>query len=298
MPGDAGGVLDLLRRELHADSISPLDFERKVLLDPNFRRDGAHVAKSGDAVVGFMLGLTRKHALEDGAHDFDRGWITLMAVDALFRRQGIGSALLARVIGYIKQGGAKSAWVSPYAPNYFTPGIDEAAYPGAIAFLRASGFDVAYRPLSMEAALQHPTYEAKERTVGVRFDTFNPEYILPLTDFLRREFPGDWQRLMRDTMCAMLDGTPGERGIFVAMEGGACIGFARNDGERFGPFGVSACERGRGIGAELLRLCLNSMVEKGLIRAWFAWTDDRAAKLYARFGFVETRRYSVMKREV
>ena len=302
-PCDFREVVSLLSRELHADIMFPEIFQRKVLLDANFRPKGALVAKYDGKVIGFILALLRKYPLEDAAPDFDRGWITLIAVDKSHQRRDIGSMLLDSAMNYLESGGAASVWVSPYAPNYFTPGIDEAAYPGAIEFFHKHGFETAYRPLSMESSPLDPhtpdwvvSKETGLQNEGLIFDTFKPEYILPLLDFLKREFPGDWQRLMRESMVRITEGTFSPDQISLAMESGECVGFCRHDGERFGPFGVARVERGRGIGAILLFRCLQGMKEKGLSRAWFAWTDDNAANLYALAGFHETRRFSVMKR--
>ena len=146
-------VVRLLRRELHADPITPTDFTLKVLLDPNFREDLAVTAEADGKVVGFMLGIMRRHPLEDAPFDGDRGWITLMAVESEYQRTGIGSAMLDIMMDSMRANHARSVWVSPYAPNYFTPGIDERTYPNAVQFLEKHGFRTAFRPLSMEANL-------------------------------------------------------------------------------------------------------------------------------------------------
>ncbi|MHB0912013.1 MAG: GNAT family N-acetyltransferase [Armatimonadota bacterium] len=266
-PEDAASVVELLGRELHADRIAPADFAERVLSDPLFRSEAAPVAVEG-GVVGFMLGIAAG----------DRGFITLMAVDSRFQRRGVGSLLLARALDAL---GSSSVWVSPYPAGYFCPGIDETAYPEAIRFLEARGFSTYSRPLSMEASL----LELPERSVeGVR--PAEPGEVLP---FVAREFPGDWERLVRES-------APGA--LFAAVRNGECVGFCRHAGERFGPLGVAPSERGKGIGAALLFTCLSSMRAKGLTRAWLMWTDDAAARLYAKAGFRETRRYRIMTRAI
>lgn len=302
-PDTQDGVIRLLQRELFVDPITHADFARKVLLDPNLRTDCTVVALRGREVIGFMLGIVRRYPLEDAPPDNDRGWVTLMVVDSDHQRKGIGSAMLGRILDSLSANHASSVWVSPYAPNYFMPGVDESAYPGAIRFLAKHGFRGAYRPLSMEAdlaGLRVPDWvQEKQRILaddGLRVRAFAPEHILPLTHFLSVEFPGDWQRLMRESMQRAVDGGCTGGRIFTAMRDGLCLGFCWHDGERFGPFGVMASERGRGLGAVLLFRCLESMKADGMSRAWFMWTDDRAARLYSQAGFRETRRFSVMMR--
>ena len=304
-PDDLEGVVGLLNQELHADPMSSETFQRKVLLDINFKPKGAPIAKAGDRMVGFMLGIVRSHPMEDARPDFDRGWITLAAVDKDFQRQGIGSRLWEHLKDYFKASGAKTAFIATYPPNYFWPGIDEAAYPRAIGFFKKHGFEVLHRPLSMDASLVHlktPDWikekEAELLSEGVVFDTFKPKYILPLLDHLKAVSPGDWQRYIRESMVRITLGDFDRGRVYVAMQGDECVGFCQHDGERLGPFGVDDKERGRGIGAVLLLQCLHGMKAKGMHNAWFLSTTDQVAKLYAEGGFKETRRYAAMKCEL
>jgi GNAT superfamily N-acetyltransferase len=84
----------------------------------------------------------------------------------------------------------------------------------------------------------------------------------------------------------------------VAREGEEIAGYCQHTSERFGPFGVREDYRGRGIGLVLLCRCLERMKGKGYHHAWFLWAGERAAHLYARVGFHEARRFSVLKREL
>ncbi|MHB1457290.1 MAG: GNAT family N-acetyltransferase [Armatimonadota bacterium] len=308
----ADDVVHLLQRELHADPITQETFSLKVLLDPNFREDLAVTAKVDGKVVGFMLGIIRRHPLEDAPFDGDKSWITLMAVDSEYQRTGIGSAMLDMVIDSMRVNHTRSVWVSPYAPNYFTPGIDEHAYPNAIRFLEKHGFRTAFRPLSMEANLVefHIPDWVSDKAYRLAEDgctILAPGRECPprhsaikdsLTQFLKTEFPGDWQRIIREAMESEDESRNPGSCISVMMKDGVCVGFAHNDGDRFGPFGVAASERGRGLGAVLLSSRLESMLRQGFVRAWFMWTNDQTARLYARFGFQETRRFAVMTREL
>ncbi len=304
---DLEAVIKLLQDALTADTVSVPLFTRKVLLDPNFSQDGALVAKVGGAVVGFLLAIARRNVLEDGPDDRDRGWITLFAVDEAYRRRGIGQALLAAGMEYLRGRGCRTVLVSPYAPNYWTPGVDVAAYPGAVCFLEASGFTTVYRPISMKASLDaewHIPEWARKREAGLseegfRMETFTPDQIPDLTAFLREEFPGDWQRYVRETMIDIVLGRRDASDLIIAYDGEAVVGFAQHEGERFGPFGVAASQRGRGMGAVLMFRTLETMQRKGLQNAWFLWTDDATAqRVYHAAGFQETRRYAVMKREL
>jgi GNAT superfamily N-acetyltransferase len=76
------------------------------------------------------------------------------------------------------------------------------------------------------------------------------------------------------------------------------LGFAHHLNERFGPIGVSAAERGRGLGHLLMFRTLAAMREQGFRSAWFLWSDDATARrLYDCAGFQERRRFAVLRKE-
>ena len=72
-----------------------------------------------------------------------------------------------------------------------------------------------------------------------------------------------------------------------AVVGWAMYGSYPDTPSRFGPFGVSPTQRGKGIGAVLLDRTLATMSRVGLADAWFLWVerDSPAEKLYRRAGF-------------
>jgi mycothiol synthase len=305
-PDDFGEVLSLLDRCLTADPINSEYFQRKVLLDQNYNPRGTLVACADRRIVGFVLGLVRRQLIEDSPPDLDRSWITILAVDEAYRRQGIATKLVQAVEAYFKDSKCVGTWVASYAPNYFIPGVDVAAYPEALEFFKKMGWKEISRPLSMDADLVHlktPEWVlGKEKKLiedGVVFETYRPELIQPLMDFMLAEFPGDWQRFARDAMLRITTGEYQPSNLWVAHLRGKVLGFVQHDNVcRFGPFGVAVNERGRGLGAVLLLKVMHVMRGKGMHNAWFLWTDDKVAELYAAAGFVETRRFAVLKKQL
>lgn len=306
-PEDFREVLSLLDRCLTEDPINSEYFQRKVLLDQNYDPRGTLVACADGRIVGFVLGLVRRHKIEDSAPDFDRSWITILAVDEDYRRQGIATRLVQAVEAYFfKDSKCSATWVASYAPNYFIPGVDVAAYPEALEFFKKAGWKEVYRPLAMDADLVHlktPEWVlGKEKKLiedGVVFETYRPELIQPLMDFMLAEFPGDWQRYARDAMLRITTGEYQPSNLWIAHLRGKVLGFVQHDNVcRFGPFGVAVNERGRGLGAVLLLKVMHVMRGKGMHNAWFLWTGDDVAKLYAAAGFVETRRFAVLKKQL
>lgn len=300
-------IISLLQRELPAHTITPELFAQKVLLDANFDPDMAIVATDAGEVVGFLLALNRRTLTLDEATDRHRGWITLFAVSKDVRRTECATGLFDLAEQQFRNAGITEVWISPYTPNYWTPGVDEDAYPAAIAHLKGRGYAVMSRPIGMELDLtvypaESPWVESREQVLGtdnhLKIAPISPEMSFPLTQFLATEFPGDWRRHLGEAMQSIFSGyrPPGE--ILVATVGDKVWGFTHADQDRFGPFGVADSKRGMGIGAVLLHRALLGMQARGARKAWFMWTgEDQARRVYAPAGFVGAHRYSVfMKR--
>ena len=136
----------------------------------------------------------------------------------------------------------------------------------------------------------------KERPKSFFVDEFRPELALPLLDFVRREFPGDWVRVVREAAGRIAQGDSPKR-LLVAVENEAIAGFSHYENERFGPIGVAASQRGRGVGQVLMFATLQAQREAGFRTAWFLWSDDKTAeRLYNGAGFREVRRFALLKK--
>jgi len=304
-PTDQPGVLRTLAEAMPVDPISESRFVRQVLLDANFRAEGAPVARIGDEVVGFCLSLARQVPLENAPSDAERGYITLFAVAPKFQRQGIGTKLLEHAENYLRSQNRKLCMISPYAPGYFTCGVDVKAYAGAVSFFAKHGYAEVYRPIAMEIALWDfsvPEWVSEKHRklieAGVTVEPYRSELTLPLLEFAAREFAGDWVRVVRETMAKIQLGENPAR-IMIAHQQGRVIGYSHHDNERFGPIGVAADQRGRGIGQVLMYETLRAQRLAGFRTAWFLWSDDKtAAKIYSAAGFREVRRFALMKKEL
>lgn len=304
-PDDLHAVLGVLAATLPRDPISAERFTRQVLLDPNFRSEGALVARHAGTVTGFCLAIARRVALENAPPDGDRGYLTLLGVAPGFQRQGTGSRLLQAAEQFLREEDRRVVLVSPYAPGYFMPGVDVEAYAGGLHFFREHGYGEVGRPLAMEAPLwdwQLPAWvverAARLQDEGVIVESYRPELTLPLLAFTQAEFPGDWVRVVRETMARILSGESPKRLILAHAEG-RVLAFVHHENERFGPIGVAAGERGRGLGQVLQFAALQAMREAGCRVAWFLWSNDSTARrLYDSAGFREVRRFALLKKEL
>lgn len=85
---------------------------------------GIFVALAGDEVVGYVTVET--------SHDKSIGRIADLAVDARFRRRGIGSLLLERALSYIKETGVRLAKIETLENNE----AGQAAYPKLVSSIK------------------------------------------------------------------------------------------------------------------------------------------------------------------
>ncbi|HEV8470047.1 MAG TPA: GNAT family N-acetyltransferase [Candidatus Limnocylindria bacterium] len=304
-PADEDAILQIWNSALAADPIGVGTWRTKVLLDPNFVADGCHVAEARGRARGFLLSLTRQVPFfEDGLQP-EEAWITAFGVHPEWRRQGLGGLLLAAALDRLRRLGRRRVTLSTYVPNYITPGADVAAYGPGIAFLTERGFEVVSRPLSMRVeltgfAVPSPIVATRARLhaedVAVRSVVASD--IVPVLDFVRSHFSADWRREAADVLADLFSGDPRQVSMLAAFRGTQVLGYAQHRAERFGPFGVDPALRGRGIGRVLLASTLMEMRKKNFHVAWFLWTGDDAARLYAQCGFREARRFAVLSTRV
>lgn len=300
---DEQAVLDLWNAALPADPLDRRTLLRKVILDPNFDPAWFLVAEVGGRPAGLCLCVTRRVPLEGVGLEPERGWITAFGVAPEFRRQGVGAALLDRALELFGGADRREVLIAPYTPNYFVPGVDEQAYADGLAFLQRRGFAAVSRPLSMDASIVTLDLSpwlaraAALRAEGIEVRPLRLAEAPEFLSFLREHMPGDWVRHARELLGEMAGGGAQAEQVTLGVRGGEIVGYCQFAGEHFGPFGVCADLQGRGIGTVLLARSLEAMRRQGLHHAWVLWTSDETAeRVYARFGFRETRRFAVLRR--
>jgi len=261
---DEAGLIGTWNAAMDSDPISAAVFRRKVLLDPNFDPAGCVVAEVDGAVRGLVLSVGRRVPFFNQGLQAEEAWITAFGVHPQWQEQKIGTQMLER-----------------------------------------HGFVEGSRPLSMRAELTgfripEPVAQTAARlsSEGVDVRPAEPADILPVLDFVRQHFSWDWYREAADVLSELFAGDPRQVNLLVATQSGQVVGYAQHRAERFGPFGVNPALRSRGIGRVLLARTLVEMLKRGYHAAWFLWTSDNAARLYAQCGFHEVRRFAVMKRSL
>lgn len=300
-PDDEPALLALWEEALPLDAIDAATFRAKVLADANFDPDWLLLAETDGVLDGFLLAIIRREPFAGVGLEPQRGWITAFGVRPEARGRGLGTALLDSALGLFAAAGRESVAIAPYVPNYFVPGVDESAYADGLAWLLRRGFEVVSRPLSMDANLVNLDFapyiarRAELARSGTEVRALAEGEEPALFDFLAASQPPDWLRAARE----LLSRPGGCEQVVVAVEAGRVVGYCQFAGEHFGPFGVAAEQRGRGLGTLLLATALQTMRRRGLHNAWVLWTcDDAADRVYRRFGFGETRRFAVVRRRL
>ena len=302
---DEPELLDVWNASMTADKVSETIFRTKVLLDPNFTPDNLLVAIEEDRVVGFVLAVTRQAPLFLQGLEPDKAWITAFGVLPQYRRRGIGTVLLQQTLERLRVQGRSTVAISPYVPNYFAPGVDIDAYAEANALLDKLGFEVIEQPISMGVDLSGFQIPAdvlalerrREAEDGVTIRPVSAADLPELMPFIVRHFGWDWFRHAQDYLLDLFGGhNPHHVCFLVARQHGVIVGYCQQRLERFGPFGIDPAYRNLGIGRLLLFRCLYTMSTRHTYFAYFLWTGDDAARLYALAGFKQRRAYRILQK--
>lgn len=285
-------VVDLWNETMTADPITVQKFRTQALFDDNFDPELCYVALEGDQVVGFCLGMRRKFPYMERGLEPDRGWIVALFVKESFRRKGIGTALMQRAEGDMRQRGAKNITLFAYSPGYFFPGVDGENYPASIPFFEKLGYVAGKHEYSMCKDLHGfrltPEGLAKKADAefkGYRFVNFTYDRALELLEFNKEQFGGGWKR---NALIAMRNGTAEDLILLVISPEDRICGFCMRmiDGNpaRFGPIGIDKNLRNDGLGSILLDFAQQEMVKRGIYHMFFISTDDPGRRYYERKG--------------
>lgn len=298
-------VLSCWNESLIYDGIDEGRFKQLILLDENFNPNLFLLALHQDEVVGFCYGIKRKIPYLERGLEENRGWIVIMGVRPIYQNQGIGTLLCNEVEKRLKDNGTKEITLCAYSPNYFFPGIDK-RYEKAISFFENRKYVYRAQSVSMQRSLwdYHMANEYKEKiksleSEGIRIIRYNDEYMYPLLDYLLENFGAGWKR---NALIAMQKNEATDTILLVVDNQKKILGFCMRkiDGNdaRFGPFGVSAHLRSKGIGGALFEYMMQEMKQKGIYYLYFLWTDGAAQRFYERHGVKVYRTYQLYRKEV
>jgi GNAT superfamily N-acetyltransferase len=176
---DEAALVTCWNATVWADPIDVRTWRSRYLLDPQFEPATCLVAVVNGDLVGFCFGMRQPDTLDAA--------LVALGVDAAVRRQGIATHLIGEVLEVWRRDGLQRVAVGPYVPTYIAPGVDEVAYPEAMALFDRLGFAVKSRPISMRVLLtgyrppsEMDTTMASLAGTGIMVRPANPTDILPV----------------------------------------------------------------------------------------------------------------------
>ncbi|GLW73902.1 hypothetical protein Kpho02_62000 [Kitasatospora phosalacinea] len=253
-----------------------------LLWDLTADRPELRVVTEADGVVtGIALG---RLAPPTGDARPRAGHTTLLAVAPGHRGRGHGRALLAAVEERLLAAGATRLVVRGTPPHYAWPGLD-IRYTPAVCLVESAGYEHTADAFNMltdlaEADLATTEDERRLAALGVRVRRARPEDAPRFLAWMRG-WGGSWA----EEAATALAHEPPRCHVAVRGEGAVeeFVGFACHGVNRdtwFGPMGTAESQRGRGVGAVLLRRCLRDQREAGLTESEIAWIAPY--RFYAR----------------
>lgn len=213
--------------------------------------------------------------------------VRILAVARSFRRQGIGTMLLADAADRGRSAGVAELIAGSEPGNYLVPGVS-LADSGTLQFFRRRGYREHPEPaVDMRVDLDAHFHRGSEGCPEIsRASGEERDRIL---DFVATAFGQAWAL---ETSRAF---EPEPPRVFLWKEEGEILGFSAHDANNrglgfFGPEGVAGMARRRGIGTALLRASLSDLLALGypsVVIPWVASVDyyqrSCGATISARF---------------
>lgn len=280
-----GHLLPLWNQAAEFDPMPADLWEEKVWKDAGVPDGGRMLAVRDGEPAGLLVAASRHSGQEL------RGYVKLLAVSPKFRRQGIGSQLLAHAERSLAELGCQEIRIAESAPNYLTPGVDQ-RYQAALPFFTSHGYSRIGESVNMTVSLDgNAELEGREPAQpsgGRRLKRATPQDRSAVLELLHEEWPA-WEH---EVLGALQNSPPT---LFLVWEDSRVIGFSafecNNRGTGwFGPMGVAPAARGLGLGHLLLQRCLQEMKRLGFSRAIIPWVGP--TEFYAQsVGAVIDRRF-------
>jgi len=206
----------------------------------------------------------------------DHGFIRLFAVEAAYRRRGLGSRLLEELERCLRCQGAGQIVALYASPGYFAPGLDP-RYTAALSLLHKYGYDRTDVVVNMIVPLRagrefaSAADRAEQRILqhGVRVRRAEYADRPQMAAWMAEHFPGGWG--LEVDVAFTFDPIP----LWIAFRNATIVGFAVYDVNMFsggfGPTGVDESLRGLGIGTALFLRTLADMQARGDAECEIAW---------------------------
>lgn len=263
---DFDQLLVFLNENMDFDEFSAALLHEKLYEDPDWKPENCFIAEKQGKILGFLQAVERQIA------EKRYGFIKILTVGKDFRRQGIGKCLYAKAESVFRESGAGVVRLFDVPLNYFMPGIDP-RYTPAVCFAQKLGFkrfdDTANLVVNTEQAWKVESRIKALRQENIEIRRANKTDRKELRSFVAEQ----WALWQHEVEIALQSQPPA---VHIARSAGKIRAFAAHNGNNkgtgwFGPMGTHPALRGKGIGAVLLKLCLNDIRARGLKKAIIPW---------------------------
>lgn len=291
-------------------------FEEKFL---GFAGTQIFVAAEGDTVCGFMAGCRPVDFLPGQTEENTPAYLSVIMVDAPYRRQGVGSALLDAFEAHYKALGKKSLAVSSLCPINLdwvipgTPGHEHNNMPGmdedclGYAFLKNRGYAVYVREVAMYLNLAEyapkPEVEARRAALAEQgivagvYDVAQHAEFDGMCDRVGSEY---WRQVLREETAK-----ENPRPILAAVHDGHIVGFTgpvdkqENGRGWFTGICTDPLYEKRGIAGVLFNDLMGQFIKVGAAYSTlFTGTENHAQRLYLKTGFKPARYFAILKKAI
>lgn len=249
------------------DSITADLLNEKLYGDPNWQPELALVMHDENQIIGFMQGVVRD------IRGIRYGYIKLMGVAQKYRRKGIASTLYNKLESAFKDLAVEVIRIYDAPLNYWMPGIDP-KYTPALCWALRKGFKRFGDTANLKVDLYNQNWdtslqEKKLASEGIEVRRAKADDKQAVLDFIQDE----WALWGNEVKMTFKDTPPS---IHIALVNGQVKAFSAHNGNNkgtgwFGPMGTHPDLRGKGMGAILLKRCLNDMKDMGLKHSVIPW---------------------------
>ena len=265
-PSDLVLLTHFFNQACELDTITEELLEEKLAGDPNWQPELTFLQWDGDNIIGFMQGVIRD------IRGTRYGYIKLMAVEQEYRRQGIAKNMYEKLEVSFKELSVNIVRIYDVPLNYWMPGIDP-KYTPALCWALRLGFkrfgDTSNLIIRLNQNWDTLEKENKLADEGIEVRRAKQEDKQAILDFVQDE----WALWTNEIEMAFKDTPPS---LYIALINGNVKAFSAHNANNkgtgwFGPMGTHPDLRGKGMGAVLLKRCLNDMKEMGLKTSIIPW---------------------------
>lgn len=290
-------VRSLLNLSLSEDTISDRTLRRITFDDPNYDSKYALVAIEDEIPIGFVLGVRRKKEpkeLIDAQKNL--AWIKVFAVREGYRGKKVATSLFDELEKRLKEDGSEKIRISDFPGWHLFCGID-LKYQDGISFLQRRDYKKVGEAVDYEIDLLNFYVPRRILELNIKpaiVRRAKKEDENKVLGWVRSEFSVFWEYE------AKVGFSYEKPKLWIAEDDTGVVGFSvysALEPHWFGPIGVSAKTRLKGIGSILLFNCLKSMREEGQRIAVIPWTSH--LYFYTQVpGIRRIRHYWIMEKKL